>query len=316
MNEQRRARLIAYGVAVLGTAVCLLARWPLGPVLEYRHPYLTCLPAILISTYYGGLRPGLLAVLLGALGTQYFLMEPLYSFSLAKANVGLLYFLLVGTILGWNEALIRRRRAEEALRRTNARLELALRGSNVGVWYNEMRDGDHRHGPRHYVNVWEQLGYEGPLAGGDNALDVVHPDDRVRVEEAERRYLAGETTEYETEARLRHKDGSYRTILARGVAVRDAGGKPICFAGVTIDITQLKRAEEALRQANARPDLAMRGSNLAIWECDMPDGRIENSHLTLTPASASRPTSRSASSGPSSRRTPRRRASTAAPAWA
>ena len=42
-----------------------------------------------------------------------------------------------------------------------------------------------------------------------------------------------------------------------------------------------KRAEEELRQANARLDLAVRGSNMSIWECDMPDGRIENSHLTL-----------------------------------
>ena len=66
MHESPRTRLIAYGVAVLGTAGCLLARWPLWPVLGNRHPYLTCFPAVFISAYYGGFRPGLLAALLGA----------------------------------------------------------------------------------------------------------------------------------------------------------------------------------------------------------------------------------------------------------
>src|SRR5262249_60109261 len=81
--------------------------------------------------------------------------------------------------------------------------------------------------------------------------------------------------------RWRKRGGSSRTVRGGGVGVGEAGGRPIRFAGVTVDIPQLKLAEEALRQANARLDLAMRGSNLAIWEFDMPDGRIENSHPTL-----------------------------------
>jgi K+-sensing histidine kinase KdpD len=90
MRESPRTPLIAYSVAVLGTAVCLLARWPLWPVLGDLHPYLTCLPAIFISAYFGGWRPGLLAVLLGALGAQYFLIEPYYSFVIEKViHVGL-----------------------------------------------------------------------------------------------------------------------------------------------------------------------------------------------------------------------------------
>src|SRR5262249_50049071 len=55
-----------------------------------------------------------------------------------------------------------RRRAEEELRLANARLELAVRGSNIGIWDNDMPDGDPRHGRVYFVNVWEQLGYERP----------------------------------------------------------------------------------------------------------------------------------------------------------
>ncbi len=143
-----------------------------------------------------------------------------------------------------------RRRAEEAevFRRANERMELAVRGSNVGVWDLELPDGDYRQARRHYVNVWEQLGYEGPPAGKDSALDEAHPDDRARIEDAVRQYLAGETTEFETKMRFRHKDGSFRTMLARGAAVRDAAGKPSRFVGIVMDITNLKRAEEALAQ--------------------------------------------------------------------
>src|SRR5262249_53005965 len=71
-------------------------------------------------------------------------------------------------------------------------------------------------------------------------------------EEAIRKYLAGETSKYEVESRSRHKDGSYRWMLARGVAVRDAGGKPIRFVGSGVDITDHKRAEEALRESEER----------------------------------------------------------------
>jgi two-component system sensor histidine kinase/response regulator len=175
---------------------------------------------------------------------------------------------------------LERTRAEEALRLANERLELALRGSNVGVWDNQIPDGEFKHGFRNYVNFWEQLGHNG-RPPGQSALDAMHPDDRARVEDEAQRFFAGQANHYETEARYLHTDGSYRTWLARGVAERDTTGKPIRFLGMTMDITRLKRAEEALRQANERVELAVRSSNICIWECDMPDGRIENAHLTL-----------------------------------
>ncbi|HEX4634166.1 MAG TPA: PAS domain S-box protein, partial [Gemmatimonadales bacterium] len=147
-----------------------------------------------------------------------------------------------------------RKRLEEELSQAHARLELALRGSKVGVWEIEMPDGDHRHGHGHYVNVWEQLGHEPPASPTDyeTRIALVHPDDVAAVEAAVRSYLAGETDELESEHRARHKDGSYRWMLSRGVAVRDAGGKPIRFVGSRTDITDLKRAEEALRASEQR----------------------------------------------------------------
>jgi PAS domain S-box-containing protein len=84
-----------------------------------------------------------------------------------------------------------------------------------------MPDGDYRHGRGYFVNAWEHLGYERPDSPFDHETGMapVHPDDRALVEEAARRYLAGESSRYEVESRVRHKDGSYRWILARGVAM-------------------------------------------------------------------------------------------------
>ncbi|HEY2435933.1 MAG TPA: PAS domain S-box protein, partial [Solirubrobacteraceae bacterium] len=140
-------------------------------------------------------------------------------------------------------------------RRANERMELALRGSNIGIWENDMPDGDYRHGRVSYVNILEQLGYETPPGSAfdhETGTAGIHPEDRALVEEAIRSYLAGETSEYEVECRGRHKDGSYRWTLARGVAVRDAGGRPIRFVGSSVDITDRKRAEEGLRESEER----------------------------------------------------------------
>ncbi len=156
-----------------------------------------------------------------------------------------------------------RKRIEEELRQANARLDLAVRGSNVGIWENDFPDGDYHHGKVHCINIFEQLGYTPPASTTDYAAVAVpyHPEDAPRVQEALRAYFAGETPDYRVEFRARHRDGSYRWILTRGVAVRDASGKPIRFTGTRIDITDLKRIEEELRQAKEAAEAASRAKS-------------------------------------------------------
>src|SRR5262249_47494693 len=64
--------------------------------------------------------------------------------------------------------------------------------------------------------------------------------------------FAGDGSEYESEYRVRSKDGSTRWHLARGTVLRDPKGKPVRFIGTSADITDLKRAEEALRESERR----------------------------------------------------------------
>ncbi len=155
---------------------------------------------------------------------------------------------IAGVVLVFRDVTQRRRAEEaEALRRASERMELALRGSNVCVWEIEMPDGDFLRSRLHQVNLWEQLGFAPhPPAGIEPTQERIHPDDRASLTEAMRAYLAGETAEFEREIRFSHSDGSIRIMFARGVAVRDAVGKPIRVLGTGVDITGLKHAEEAL----------------------------------------------------------------------
>ena len=108
-------------------------------------------------------------------------------------------------------------------------------------------------------------------------MALVHPDDRVAHAEAVRRYLAGETSEFEVESRVCHKDGSFRWMISRGVAVRDAEGKPIRFLGTGIDITDRKQAEEALRESEGRFRGTVENAAVGIVQADSA-GRVTAIH--------------------------------------
>src|SRR5437660_4816041 len=113
MSERPRPRLFAYGVAVLATALSLLIRWPLGPVLGDAVPHMTFFPAVMIAAYFGGFWPGLLATILSAIAANYFLTGQLRSFYVTGVNdiAALILFVLVGTIIsGLCESLHRARR--------------------------------------------------------------------------------------------------------------------------------------------------------------------------------------------------------------
>ena len=146
------------------------------------------------------------------------------------------------------------KQAEEALRLANARLDLATRGSNIGIWELEMPDGVFRNGRLDFMNILEQLGHdrdELPNAY-ESRIALVHPDDREPFEQTLQGYLDGETRELEIEHRARHKDGSFRWMLTRGVDMRDPEGRPIRLIGSSIDITDHRRAREALRESEGR----------------------------------------------------------------
>jgi PAS domain S-box-containing protein len=138
----------------------------------------------------------------------------------------------------------------EKLQLTNERLDLALRGTTDGIWDWDLVSGQMYFSPR-----WkDMLGYEDEEIG-DRFREWetrVHPDDRDRALTAIRDYFGRKSPCFELEHRLQHKDGSYRWILSRGVAVWDENGKPKRMAGSHQDLTERRRAEQALRESESK----------------------------------------------------------------
>jgi PAS domain S-box-containing protein len=130
---------------------------------------------------------------------------------------------------------------------TDDRYRRAAAAGGVGIWDWNLATNDI------YVDplLKELLGYHDHEIR--NHLDdwgrFVHPDDAARVLERAQAHITGETPAYEVEHRMLHRDGSIRWFLARGTVVRAADGSAVSMAGTDTDITDRKRNEEALRQA-------------------------------------------------------------------
>ena len=166
---------------------------------------------------------------------------------------------VVGIVANYRD-ITERKRAEEALRRANERLELATRGSNLAIWECDMPDGRIENSHQTYINVWESMGYDAATAPTDffsRFAILFHPIDQERVMREIQELFDSDRQDYESEFRVRWKDGSTHWHLSRGTVLRDPDGKPIRFIGTSADITALKQAEEALRERERQLDSLM-----------------------------------------------------------
>ncbi|MEL7038850.1 MAG: PAS domain S-box protein [Cyanobacteria bacterium J06592_8] len=148
------------------------------------------------------------------------------------------------------------KREEEQLRKSEERWQLALRGSNDGIWDWNLKTDE-----TFYSTRWkEMLGYEEDEIGNtlDEWSDRVHPDDLPLTLAAIEDHTRHQTTYFTVEFRMRCKNGQYKWILSRGQALFDDQGNAIRFAGSHADISDRKRAEEALEYRAQKDNLLSR----------------------------------------------------------
>jgi len=162
------------------------------------------------------------------------------------------------TLLKLNEELateiIYREKIEENLLESERRYELAVSGTNDGIWDWNLETDE-----VYYSPVWMQiLGYENNHLPNSISTwtDHVHPDDLQQSLEAIQTHLDGKTELYQHIHRLKHRDGNYIWIAAKGKCIRDELKQPYRLVGTITNITDKKQAEEQLKIAKEEAETA------------------------------------------------------------
>ncbi|MEG4008518.1 PAS domain S-box protein [Microcoleus sp. Pol11C1] len=138
----------------------------------------------------------------------------------------------------------------EQLMQTEERWQLALKGNNDGIWDWNLQTGELFLSDR----FKEITGYEhgSILEDFDQWNKDTHPDDLALAMQALQDHLNKKTPHYIIEYRWWCYNSGYKWILSRGQALWDASGKPVRMVGSITDITEPKKAEQALRESEAR----------------------------------------------------------------
>jgi diguanylate cyclase (GGDEF)-like protein/PAS domain S-box-containing protein len=139
-----------------------------------------------------------------------------------------------------------RKAVEQALHDSEERFDLAMRGTNDGVWDWNLLTGETYYSPR-----WKSmLGYADDEIENhrDTWQCLLHQEDLKAASHCLDDCLAGRTPTFEAEFRMRHKAGYDIHILSRAVLVQREDGTPIRLVGTHVDISERKAIEAALRE--------------------------------------------------------------------
>lgn len=169
-----------------------------------------------------------------------------------------------------------RNRVSRQLEQSSQQMELALAGGDLGLW-----DWDIVSGKVSFNRRWcEMLGYTIEELAADISTwqKLVHPDDWGLINTSLHPHLAGKSPGYESEHRMRHKDGHWVWILDRGKVVERAeDGTALRAVGTHLDISQRHEMEEVVRQYAFYDSLTK-----------LPNRRLLNDRLKLLMAGSRR----------------------------
>lgn len=169
--------------------------------------------------------------------------------------------------------------AQQMIRESEERLELAMWGSQLGIWDRDVGTGQlvfneqwanmlgyDRHEIQPHTSAWRKL---------------IHPDDLPSVDAALRAHLNGEKPFYEVEHRLKTKSGDWRWVLSRGrITAWNPNGTPVRITGTHQDITERKQTEQALRESEQRFRELAAHTHEVFWMAKVDFSRI----LYISPA--------------------------------
>ncbi|UZQ52894.1 PAS domain S-box protein [Trichothermofontia sichuanensis B231] len=160
----------------------------------------------------------------------------------------------------------RREQVEASLRASEERWQLAIQGTNDGIWDWRVPTNE-----VFFSRRWKSmLGFaDDEIAQHlDEWFQRIHPDDRPAMMAAIQAHFDQQTPFYLSEYRMQCKDGSYKWILDRGQALWDEAGNVVRMTGSHTDITKRKEAELALKESEARFQAFLQNAPLLAWIVD------------------------------------------------
>ena len=165
--------------------------------------------------------------------------------------------------------MTQQQQAERALAAEHQRLQQILDGTQAGTWEWNVHTGELRINERSAQMLGETLASLGPQTITQR-IARTHPQDRASSDAAAIAHLRGQSRLYETEARLRHQDGHWVWILARGrLLSRLPDGRPEWMFGTYQDISVPMAGRLALQDAHARMALATEAGSIGVWDWDL-----------------------------------------------
>jgi len=246
-------------------------------------------PTVMLVAFLCGLWPGLLATALSASLADYWMVQPVGSFRVARTSDAIVLVSFVGMGVFMSVVAERYRRyqsrlaafgREKALQEAQERLReiseyrwLALEAANLGAWEYNLETGE--------VN-WDEccrngFGFvSGELIDYAAAIQNIHPEDRQDVDEAVKQAIAGANGgAYHREFRVVWPDGSLHWISSHGRVHFDGEGnerRAVRFLGVNADITERRRAMDLLRESEESLRESQRIGGLGSFALDFRTG--------------------------------------------
>ena len=165
-----------------------------------------------------------------------------------------------------------RKRAEDALRRSEGYLAEAQKLTHTGSWLWEAGRRDALYLSDEWYRIYGFDPAEG-MPGWEKRLQRVHPADRNRWREVIERAIR-EKSEYDVEFRIILPDGTIKSIHTFGHPILNARGDLVEVFGSSTDVTERKRAEEALRRSEGYLSEAQRLSRSGSWAWDVRTGAL------------------------------------------
>jgi PAS domain S-box-containing protein len=153
-----------------------------------------------------------------------------------------------------------------SLRESERKLEEAQRMAHLGHWEADLDIGCVTASEEAFRIHGLRRPESGQLEG--RLLDLVHPDDRERVEQANEAGVQG-GPRFDMEYRVVRPDGKVRVVHNSADVARDPSGRPRRFFGIVQDMTELRHAEEELRESESRYRHIFQGASVSIWEEDL-----------------------------------------------